>query len=995
MSTTNKGLRVKTMSSVPNLDLNTFRKSKSHSKPLVSENSRQHGLLEQIIFERSQKKYNLTLPPSEGPSLLTLSGFRTTRSNNLVLSHKKSNPKPLESLAKRSRFGSEDFNQAHNEQIGSSNSLESHAYFTKASATLPDEDNFKLNPSYMTFTPQSKGQIPSAFQKKSSRENIIDGLYTSTKEIKEEINAIMLKQYDEELKKQIENRNIKNFSATQKERIKNLTSILEKKLSTSPKASPTGHDIIKLVHTELNRIRKSYDEFLLIQSKSNPPKIKTPTADGSCNIWKAFQLLIQHSSLYQDFIPTIRGSKEFELSQIYQTISTFKKDFKSHKDFDRQAIETFQQIQDHIRHLNKVIDATKEKVESMANQYQALLESYKDLEGKNTGITGEIVKMIQEVKNNKRIQKQEEGESLPLYQQKYLEYLVDDFRDTNQKLTEELELYKEKLAHEKRQTEEAERLRLKLKAANSCDKAVMTHLLPENTSPVLNINLSSYLQNPILYSSGIPLTDKMTNSIINLLYSDKMAGDLCDEFDRRPRKSLRSYLPQWFLKRFGIYSFSETILQNLMYTLNSRNQLNKKFDLFENLLGIEESTAKDDHSIDPQQKNIVVIDRKKMKLTCYNTAEMNHYFFQLLNRIRKMTSKNLKSPTQPNDFLYKPFLCISQDANDDVVDIDLALELLSIVVKEQKFTLGEAKNLEAQFNTVQEHDLYIRVMKQAGNYREEKLKIEESTSPQKAAIDINLFLKLVLDAVVNKHINTIETSYTMIRANTPSRNEVDISFDEYSHAINKIMPTTTQAWREQSYCKLINEAGGNKIPLSQLMPDFVSCYFHEDQVKDTHQQQPQLLKIKVKKETSDEPDSSSSSSVKRTELRKPSPNLEDQKQKSAKNLVGKYKELYSGLSPVISDKAYEAYDVYSSVVLLQETYELLRNSIATHEKGFEELRIANEEFLVEFYGIFGNIHADLDPESWIPYKKRDLVCFIEHLWTLLRSIVICIYRSYK
>ncbi len=994
MSTTNKGLRVKTLSSVPNLDLNTFRKNKSHSKLPGSDNNRQQGLLEHIIFERSQKKYNLTLPPSEGPSLLTLSGFRTTRSNNLVLSHKKSNPKPLEGFTTRSRFGSEDFNQPHNEQIGSSNSLEGHAYFTKGSVTLPDENQLKPNPSSLGLTPLSK---TSAFYKKSSRENLlIDGLYTSTKEIKEEINAIMLRQYDEELKKQIENRNIKNFSATQKERIKNLTSILESNFQTSPKTSQTGHDIIKLVYTELNRIRKSYDEFLLIQAKSSTPKIKTPTATGTCNIWKAFQLLIQHSSLYQDFIPTIRGSKEFELNQIYQTIATFKKDFKSHKDFDRQAIEAFQQIQGHIRHLNKVIDATKEKVESMANQYQALLESYKDLEGKNTGITGEIVKMIQEVKNNQKIQKQEEAESLPIYQQKYLEYLVDDFRETNQKLTDEIEVYKEKLAHEKRQSEETERLRLKIKAANSCDKGVMTHLLPENTSPVLNINLSSYLQNPILYSSGIPLTDKMTNSIINLLYSDKMAADLWDDCEKRARKALRSYLPQWFLKRFGIYSFSETVLQNLMYTLSSRNQLNKKFDLFENLLGLEESTAKEEFVNPHQQKNVIVIDRKKMKLTCYDTAEMNHYFFQLLNRIRKMISKNLKTPTQPNDLLYKPFLCISQNANDDVVDIDLAVELISIVVKEQKFTLGEAKNLEVQFTTVQEHDLYIRVMKQQGNYGggEDKLKIEESSAPQKAAVDINLFLKIVLDAVVNKHINTIETSYTMIRANTPSRNEVDISFDEYSHAINKILPTTTQAWREQSYCKLINESGGNKVPLSQLMPDFVSCYFHEDQAKDTPQhQQPQILKIKIKKETGDEPDSSSSA-TKRAELRKPSPTPEDQKQKSAKNLA-KYKELYSASNPSLSEKAYEAYDVYSSVVLLQETYELLRNSIATHEKGFEELKRVNEDFLVEFYGVFGNIYEELTSESWALYKKKELVCFIEHLWTLLRSIIICIYRSNK
>ena len=40
-----------------------------------------------------------------------------------------------------------------------------------------------------------------------------------------------------------------------------------------------------------------------------------------------------------------------------------------------------------------------------------------------------------------------------------------------------------------------------------------------------------------------------------------MIMNLYDDYEKRPRRSLNSFVEEWFLKRFGLFTYSEMVLK--------------------------------------------------------------------------------------------------------------------------------------------------------------------------------------------------------------------------------------------------------------------------------------------------------------------------------------------------------------------------------------------------------------------------------------------------
>ena len=100
------------------------------------------------------------------------------------------------------------------------------------------------------------------------------------------------------------------------------------------------------------------------------------------------------------------------------------------------------------------------------------------------------------------------------------------------------------------------------------------------------VKLPSYLSSFELSVTGAKMKQDMTLCMVNLIFTDKMITDFADDYEKRPRLSLNSYLTEWFLKRFGLYSVAETIIKDFIVSLKYEAEKSDRIKVFNSLAGI-------------------------------------------------------------------------------------------------------------------------------------------------------------------------------------------------------------------------------------------------------------------------------------------------------------------------------------------------------------------------------------------------------------------------
>jgi hypothetical protein len=111
-------------------------------------------------------------------------------------------------------------------------------------------------------------------------------------------------------------------------------------------------------------------------------------------------------------------------------------------------------------------------------------------------------------------------------------------------------------------------------------------------NPVLKqeVSFSSIIYSPLVHfkpnQEKLPLP--FMYSCLNLIYSDKILADLFDDIDQRVLPSMKDFVSNWFLQRFGCKEMSENIFKDFMSTLKFYQKSSFRFSIFVELCGLEE-----------------------------------------------------------------------------------------------------------------------------------------------------------------------------------------------------------------------------------------------------------------------------------------------------------------------------------------------------------------------------------------------------------------------
>jgi len=816
-------------------------------------------------------------------------------------------------------------------------------------------------------------------------------LFAEAKSYSTELKELMNQEYDQIFQILTKNLNVKEFANIQRERVDRVVTIVEKAFvsnnsqSHGKESSRVKQEIWKMIPVELSKVQSAYEKFLNYFEdtvENNKSKGKR-SLQSELKPWQALHLIIQKSAEERS-----QPEKEaFSVSD--KKLYEFKLDYKLSKIFNPKVLEAFELIENYVKELNQIIQTLKEEQKLQSKEHELLSLEHNINNKRQETFREEVLNLVHG--RNAANLKLEDND--PDKQQKALRKTIDELQDENLKFFNENQAYKKEVKELKRELKKT-LLRLENQNGPKHDKDIMVDLYSPNTETHKTPTLLSYVKDPELCINASKLPKELCIAMINMILSDKQFTDLCDDYEGRPRKPLNKFLVEWFLKKFGLYKFSETLIQDFVLSIHGTVGGNR-FRVFKLLLGMHDGGSEEEFLFDSDRSN--QLDRQKLKKLCFGTTAIQKYYYKILKHIRVNCGTSLAPFFQQHSF--GPFLA-DLDLNEDQLNVEIAKAVLSIFIKEENLSVDEARLIDEYFYLlVGQHQMSIKLTVGFDDYGTTK------TTPNVQTIGLDMFIKFLLEVVVERKLRGIERYYTTMKGHIIAQNYADLSYDEFCSSVLKVNGDTTQTWRDHCFASLMTENIATKIPLHILMESFVDSYMNVDQVKSsTYQKNTDRENKQISYDEAYGQSSSRShkkykkGSVMRVAIPIPSSNNTLSSPTNAtptqrpRTLVSKKEALNSGIQ-ALNEKGYELYDTASSLIVLQETYAILEDSVKEAEKENDMIASLHDEFLKDLEVLPKKLSATKRFDELLIFGKEELVDYLESLWFKLRGIMIYIFRT--
>jgi len=830
--------------------------------------------------------------------------------------------------------------------------------------------------------------------RESPKDVLLQEVYEEARVVTSELRAIVLEEYDQKLDQLIHNFKVKEFSHLQTQRLRNFLTIVENKfIGDMAKNSPFYQETWRRVALEVSKIKSKYDEFLYYYAKVMSNSNITKEKPQGNNIWDALKLVVDHSELYRlEKTPSTQANREELIEELKRNIYNFKLEHKSQLNVNHKALEVFEIIEGHIRDLNNAIDLEDEKNETLKNENKKLSKQYLELESRFHTLRGETFALIDKRKEEILCKLKD---NTPEFEKQAINDHIKDLERDLKRLTSENEKLHQTLETCKEENKTLTKQVFKVKKTR--DIGVMIGFNAPADLKGHKLKLSSYLIDPQLSTNGNQLSEALTTSIISLIYSDKLVTDLLDDSEKRPRKPMDVYTVEWFMRRFGLYQQSETLIKDFIYTIKITDGSNDRFQTFLLLLGLDPSRVFALNSRKEEDPNLV--DKKRIKALIYKTAETSKFYLKLASQLR-LVGQTSQAPHRLviNDF--GPFLP-SMAQNQNFINAQAARNILTAMMKEQNFSAEESENTINEFSIIQQQAFQASLAAQNGGNQQSKPTTDQQTKDkekEEVALSFDKFSNFMIDSFVEHHTRMLEHAYTCLKANTTSQNDENLSYDEFKSTLRKVFPKRSSNWCDHAFADFMDEPFANQKDIYKLLPNLVKIYFNENQAKDIYQQLP------LKKDLILTPDSvidSAQRSPKRSARINNSPeptSLRTQASSPVQTTTqvrDHTRQAFHWGSAALDEISYRLYDPVSSLIVLQEMFSMLEHPINEAIKENDGLRALHGKFLQGMSFLPQNLAAQGDYNDLKFMKKNNLINNLENLWEIFRSMLVQVFRKNK
>jgi len=349
-------------------------------------------------------------------------------------------------------------------------------------------------------------------------------------------------------------------------------------------------------------------------------------------------------------------------------------------------------------------------------------------------------------------------------------HVLSMYRSDVEKANQERDQLRNKVLDLESQVSKFAREELK-RRSNTHDKAIQA-IFQIGAAREQTHLLSDVINKPeTAFSKGDPSAKTWLCSMVNFLLIQRLQFELENSLYYLEPKSMKDYILETFLARFGSAQATESILSDFVASLKKYVNESDRFRLFGKFLGIEESLGLE--------------GTRKKKQNKFEDFLTNFYYTSHL-AVRDFLEFSLlvrgfeyyEDPTH-----FRPYLGFNNYKRSQLIKVDIARKVfVNFVLNRENKSMLDAQSLEEEFDNLVKEDLYDRLHDKGKEMKTKNFKIEEGY------VSFDFLAKYLLERRLSLFVNYLQKFASAITINSGTLGEKGLVFEHLSHCCKEMLP---------------------------------------------------------------------------------------------------------------------------------------------------------------------------------------------------------------
>jgi hypothetical protein len=525
------------------------------------------------------------------------------------------------------------------------------------------------------------------------------------------------------------------------------------------------------------------------------------------------------------------------------------------------------------------------------------------------------------------------------------------------------------------------------------DKACEAKFNLGDVKPKVQLMTNIFSDLKVTYVSGVPQKSSWLIAMINFMLNQKLVQDLQNDFERRVPLDMKSFVIEFFLHRFGNVAAGQQLLRDFIITLKKFVNDSQRFQLFAKMLGFHDMIG-----TSVTQRN-----------SGFCRDAMQNLYFESSSGSRIYLKFCMIVDSFQDTRHGRPFVPFAYNRKSMLVPVEAAKSAFITMLAKEHLPTDIIEKYENDFTGLLQTDLFYRLQEDPIM----NMKTEEQF------VSIDLVADYILTHKTTDMINSLEMFYSSLKLNNnnSSWNESELAFDDMHHAAKNVFNNKSDAWINNCYKLMVDAPQRKGLSIGRMVENALPLFIKLERARTSYNKymlnQSELEErnnLFFDANKKDEEYLKKHNYAKKDHMFKLKQQIivsaEHKKKIGAKRREGNISEVVTGkpsTKKVVSPQGMifastnqitaTYYDNISSMAALQETYNMLKESIITFEKNDETIATIHTDMKDLLNRFSMQIVCQGKFEMFLTFDQEVLRGEIEGCWKKFRKVLSKAMRS--
>jgi hypothetical protein len=486
----------------------------------------------------------------------------------------------------------------------------------------------------------------------------------------------------------------------------------------------------------------------------------------------------------------------------------------------------------------------------------------------------------------------------------------------------------------------------------------------------------------VAISTGRIQTKTWVCAMMNLIISSRCQFELYCERKQQPTKSIKDFIIDTFLIKFGSGQATQIMVMDFMVSLKEYCLEGERFKLFAKFIGMQDLLSND-----------IVKKKRSSKFEEFLTEY--YYTSHLAARDYIEFCLLFKGYETNEETSVRPFVGFSIHKRTHLIKIETAKKLFCgfLLNRENKHSI-DPELLEEEFDSLLKEDLYERLHEKGKEIKITNFKNEEFF------ISFDHLVRVLLEKRLGLFVSFVQKFLSALTINSAARGGKNLFFDDIDYSCKEVMPEMTEDQISHIFREIIDTAQYSSYSIEKMLQSAIPSIVKFKSFSERFF----LQNLVLTKESFDEREAllvEAESKVK-DRLAQNIYKKEGSKFKALINSLSIWKDKYL-LKPVSrEEQALDSFgecicrrDNISSLAAIQENYEILRPFILLAEKRDETIILLHQDVWEFVSKVPEKLVMKANFEEFKDVDATELERQLDMVWKKLRRIIMIAYYQLK